>query len=122
MVPSLFDKKDPQFLQTTQKESIDAINDIPSQFGFMRIMGIRKSSKGLDFHGRVLRHGYNTILQDLAHTRELFLTEQCGDFRPGVLVKPITVKIIPPGQQFVEPAEEFPEANGKISYLNYFVR
>ncbi|KAG8883106.1 hypothetical protein FRB97_007243 [Tulasnella sp. 331] len=92
-------------------------NKIANKYSFMRIHRIVHERGGWKVHGQFLVPACRTILQEVAHSRELFFYDYCGqDYRAGVLKGLVDVTIVRPEDDFVEPVD------GQCSSLSYFVR
>ncbi|EEB91983.1 hypothetical protein MPER_09571, partial [Moniliophthora perniciosa FA553] len=48
------------------------------------------------FHGQWFQHGSRTILQEVAHTRSLYLTDQCDDNPVASIFRRCSIRYLPP--------------------------
>ncbi|KAG8903809.1 hypothetical protein FRB99_002700 [Tulasnella sp. 403] len=91
-------------------------NSIVNKYSFVQIHQFYHVKSGWRFHGRILTPACHTILQEAGHSRELFADRICGDFRVGMLVRRLDVKVVRPEEQFVEPMD------GRCDSLRFFLR
>ncbi|KAG8962681.1 hypothetical protein FRC03_003900 [Tulasnella sp. 419] len=110
-----YDPKDPQHRGYTDSASI-SVNEIANEFGFVQITGFVLKESGWDFHCRTLYHSSKTILQEVGHSRELFMSTLCQFLKVGVLVEPLNVKVVRPDEEWVEPPDKEEDS------LDFFLR
>ncbi len=58
------------------------------------------------FHGRRLIPSAQTILQELGHSQELFMTSVCQNLRIACLRRTLDVKVVGSQEDFTEPPDD----------------
>ncbi|KAG9019588.1 hypothetical protein FRB90_000052 [Tulasnella sp. 427] len=82
-------------------------NNVVNEYGIIFIRDILQENNKWRFHGQVMRPASQTVLRELAHSRELVFTRTClGKIRPDQLLRPVDVQIVKNDGVFVEPPDE----------------
>ncbi|KAG8977915.1 hypothetical protein FRC05_000443 [Tulasnella sp. 425] len=102
-IPGPKDDRPPDEVDPTCKSP----NNIVNEFGIIFIRDILQENGKWRFHGQVLRPASQTVLRELAHSRELVFTRTClGKLRPDQFLCPIEVEVVKNDSDFVEPPDE----------------
>ncbi|KLO20160.1 S-adenosyl-L-methionine-dependent methyltransferase [Schizopora paradoxa] len=66
-------------------------------FWFAKVLSIRREDN--TFHGQWFEHGSQTVLEELAHPQELFLTNLCDDIKLSAILSHCICRRLPPGER-----------------------